>query len=183
MHGLRAASRFAIVCLIQCGWGLAYASDQCSIDRDVWIPFLAASNAFDAEGFISMHAPDFEYVGSNREEVQQLDAYSAGIRSGFARAREKGILRDSEMRFVRRFSSGKMAFDSGYFRSRTTMPDGNVRERFTRFDVLLFLQSDGKWRIRLDQDALEPGAQAASLFTDVENAPGSSCKGSPDVAD
>jgi len=133
------------------------------LDRDLWLPFLAASSAFDAEEFLALHSADFIRVSMDRQQIQGLTEYASQLRDGFARARARGVTRTTQMRFLRRFAEGDLAYESGYFRGVATLPGGEVRENFVLFDVVA-RRENGHWRILLDKDTAEGGEITLAMF-------------------
>ncbi|HSJ64056.1 MAG TPA: DUF4440 domain-containing protein [Gemmatimonadaceae bacterium] len=133
------------------------------IDRDVWIPLMRASNAFDAEGFLALQSPDLVRVAADQQEIYGLARYASEIRAGFERARARGLRRASDVRFLTRTASGELAYETGYFRSRVTMPDGEVRTRYSRFEFVL-RNENGVWRILVDKDSADGGRITAEDF-------------------
>lgn len=127
------------------------------IDRQVWIPLLAASNQFDAEGFLAVQSADLVRVSVDTSEIYGLDRYRRELVEGFARARERGIRRQSEVRFLTRTHSGGLARDTGVFRSEVVLAGGETRVRYTAFEMILRLE-DGRWRILVDQDTARGGS-------------------------
>lgn len=133
------------------------------IEEDVWIPFLAAATAFDAEGFLAVQSPDLVRVSEDTSEVYGLERYANEIRAGFKRARTRGLKRQSEMRFLSRTSSGDLAYQSGYFHSRATLPSGEEKVRYSRFEVVL-RKENGKWKILLDKDTSDGGKITEAMY-------------------
>lgn len=127
---------------------------QADIDRDVWIPFMAASNAFDADGFLAVQSKDLVRVAVDQGEVYGFDRYAQEIRDGFKRARERGLKRTSEARFVTRVASETHAHETGYFKSQATLANGETRTRYSRFEFIL-LKENGRWKILVDKDTAE----------------------------
>jgi ketosteroid isomerase-like protein len=139
-------------------------SAQQEIDEHVWRPFMAASNDFDADKFLSVQSKDLVRVAPDRSEVYGLDRYAREIRAGFQRARErKGLSRESEMRFLTRSAAGDLAHETGIFRSRVTLPGGEVRIRFSRFEMIL-RKEDGRWKILVDKDTAAGDAATEEEF-------------------
>ena len=136
---------------------------QLQIERDVWIPLFAASNAFDAEGFLALQSKDMVRVSVDSKEVYGLARYQTEIREGFERARARGLVRKSEMRFLERTTSDDLAYETGYFRSHATLPSGEELIRYSRFEFVLRKQG-GKWRILLDKDTAEGGRITEEAF-------------------
>lgn len=143
--------------ILACLHSAAVAQDaRQQIERDVWIPLLAASNAFAAEGFLAVQSPDLVRVAADANEVYGLSRYAAEIRAGFERARARGMARESDVRFLVRTASADLAYETGYFRSRATLPDGTARIRYSRFEFVL-RREEGRWRILLDKDTADGG--------------------------
>lgn len=127
------------------------------IEADVWIPFLAASDAFDADRFLAVQSRDLVRVSTDAKRVYGLARYETEIREGFRRARERGITRVSEVRFLDRVADGDLAYETGFFRSRVTLANGEVRVRYTRFEMVLRREA-GTWKFLLDKDTSDGGS-------------------------
>jgi uncharacterized protein (TIGR02246 family) len=136
--------------------GAGAQSTEAELERDVWRPLLAASGAFDAEAFLAVYSPDLVRIAADQNEAYGLERYAEEIRAGFIRARDRGIVRTSDVRFLTRTSSDGLAFETGYFQSRVTMPDGEVRTRYSRFEFVM-RQEEGRWKILVDRDTAEGG--------------------------
>lgn len=140
---------------------------QSQIEQDVWLPLLAASNAFDAEAFLAVQSRDMVRVAIDSREVYGLARYQSEIRAGFQRAKERGIVRTSEVRFLERHASDEWAYETGYFRSQVTLADGERRVRYSRFEFVL-RKEGGKWRILVDKDTADEGRITAEDFQAAE---------------
>ncbi|HEX6729436.1 MAG TPA: DUF4440 domain-containing protein [Pyrinomonadaceae bacterium] len=138
-------------------------SEQQQIEKDIWIPFLTASNAFDANGFLAVQSDDFVRVAVDRKEVYGLARYRSEIREGFVRALGRGIKRRSEVRFLERNASDNLAYETGYFREQVTLPGGEVRTRYARFEFVLRKES-GKWKILIDRDTASGATITEEVF-------------------
>lgn len=136
---------------------------QLQIDRDVWIPLFTASNAFDAEAFLTLQSRDVVRVSVDSKDVSGLARYQSEIREGFKRAKERGIVRKSEVRFLERNASGELAYETGYFRSQVTLPSGEQQVRYSRFEFVL-RKEGGKWRILIDKDTSDGGRITEEQF-------------------
>jgi len=136
---------------------------QSQIDRDVWIPLLTASNVFDAEVFLSVQSRDMIRVSLDSKEVYGFARYQSDIRDGFKRAKERGIVRKSEVRFLERNASEELAYETGYFRSEVRLPSGEQRVRYSRFEFVL-RREGGKWRILIDKDTADGGRITEEQF-------------------
>jgi uncharacterized protein (TIGR02246 family) len=146
------------------------------IERDVWVPFMAASNAFDAEGFLAVQSKDLVRVAADQNDVYGLDRYAREIRDGFQRARERGVKRVSEARFLTRATSESHAYETGYFKSHATLANGETRTRYSRFEFVL-RKENGRWKILIDKDTAAGGKiteqdfQAATPIAQTPRAP------------
>ncbi len=127
------------------------------IDTQVWIPLLRASNHFDAKGFLAVQSRDLVRVSVDTSEIYGMDRYARELDSGFERARERGIKRRSEVRFLTRTHSGVHARDTGIFRSEVILPGGEVRVRYTAFEMILRKEA-GVWKLLVDRDTAQNGA-------------------------
>jgi len=137
--------------------GAAQDDVQRQIDNDVWIPLFAASDKFDADKFLSIYSKDLVRVSVDANQVYGMERFESEIRPGFKRARERGIRRKSEMRFLRRTATGNLAFETGYFRSEAVLANGELSVRYTLFEFIL--RKEGKhWKILVDKDSTEKGA-------------------------
>lgn len=160
----RSSIRLCLLCLLLVTCVRAGGDDaHLQIERDVWIPLFAASNAFDAEGFLAVQSKDLVRVSLDSKEVYGLSRYQREIREGFKRARERGVARKSEMRFLERAASEDLAYETGYFRSQVTLPDGQERVRYSRFEMVL-RKEGGKWKILVDKDTADGGRITEEMF-------------------
>lgn len=169
----RPASYIATLALVLSAVGTARAAAQESrpqihevqsqIETDVWRPLLAASNTFDADGFLAIQSSDLVRIALDARQVYGLAQYEKEIRDGFARARSRGITRSSDARFLNRIVSADHAYETGYFRSEVRMPSGEVTVRYSRFYMVLRKES-GSWRILVDQDTREGGNITEEAF-------------------
>jgi len=124
---------------------------------------LAASDAFDAERFLAVQSKDLVRVAPDSKEVYGLARYQTEIREGFPRARSRGIVRKTELRFLERTASDDLAYETGYFRSRVTLASGEVRTRYARYEFVLRKEGE-QWKILLDKDTAEGGRITEEAF-------------------
>ena len=155
---------FALLIALVAGHTAAQNDLQIEIERDVWNPLFKASNLFDAEGFLSVQSRDLVRISLDLKEIYGLDRYRREITVGFKRAKDRGIVRISEARFLDRNASGEHAYETGYFRSEVTMPNGEKRVRFSKFEFVL-RKENGKWRILVDKDTADGGKITAEEFS------------------
>jgi ketosteroid isomerase-like protein len=121
------------------------------IESQVWIPLLTASNRFDAEGFLAVQSRDLVRIAPDAKLVYGLERYAAEIRAGFQRARQRGLQRTSELRFLARAHSDTLAHESGIFRSTSIVPGGGQRVRYSQFEMVL-RKENGRWKLLVDKD-------------------------------
>lgn len=140
---------------------------EAQIEREVWLPFMAAANAFDAEGFLAVQSKDMVRVSGDTNEIHGLDRYARETRAGFERAKERGVKRHSEMRFLSRTHSGDLAYETGYFHSRATLANGEERLRYSRFEVIL-RNENGRWKILLDKDTSQGGTITDAMYQEAK---------------
>lgn len=133
------------------------------IDAQVWIPMLEASDRFDADAFLGIPSPELVRVSVDTNEIYGLDRYRSELVPGFSRAREPGIKRRSEVRFLTRAHSGELARDTGIFRSEVVLASGEVRVQYTAFEMIL-RREHGRWKILVDQDTSRGGAITEQEF-------------------
>jgi ketosteroid isomerase-like protein len=126
------------------------------INAQVWLPMLAASKSFDADGFLAVQSRDLVRVSVDTKEVYGLERYATEIRAGFRRAKERALKRTSEMRFLTRTHSGALAHETGIFKSEVVLASGERRTRYTRFEMILRKEA-GRWKILVDKDTSQNG--------------------------
>lgn len=167
----RNVQKLLLACLL--GWcaagSTAVAGEDVArqIDREVWIPFMAAASAFDADGFLALQSKDLVRVSQDDNEVYGLDRYAREVREGFPRAKARGAKRTSEVRFLTRTHAGDLAYETGYFHSRATLANGEERRRYTRFEVVLRKEA-GTWKILLDKDTQDGGAITEAMYLQAQ---------------
>lgn len=144
--------------------GVSAQDVELQIERDVWIPLLAASDSFDADAFLALQSRDLIRISVDSNEVYGLSRYQKEIRDGFPRAKGRGITRKSDVRFLQRLHSNDLAHETGYFRSEVRMSNGDLRVRYSRFEFVLRKES-GKWRILVDKDTADAGKITAEQFS------------------
>ena len=128
-----------------------------AIDRDVWIPFMAAYPALDAALAASTCSADYIHAGGPGAVAQDLAEYRADFQSFFDMVRGNGDRIDLEFRFTQRILGDGVASERGLFRMDVRPAEGEPRQRYGYFHVFLRVE-DGRWRILTDYD--EPGGSA-----------------------
>jgi ketosteroid isomerase-like protein len=131
-----------------------------AIDRDVWIPFMAAYPALDAELALSTCSTDYIHAGGPEATAQGRDSHLADFRSFFDMVRGNGDRIDLEFRFTQRILGDGVAHERGLFRMDVEPAEGEPRQRFGYFQVFLRVEN-GRWRILTDYD--EPGGTAEAF--------------------
>ena len=154
---------------------LVYASNMAQrnaieeeINESVWKPFLQASSQFDGPAFMQLQSKDFIRVSIDQKVIHGYQQYETGILPNFKRLKEEGkIKRNTEMRFISRIVSAELAYESGYFKSTTSLANGEVRTRYSRFTVILRKES-GNWKILVDADSNDGNTITEALYQQAE---------------
>ena len=128
-----------------------------AIDRDVWIPFMAAYPALDADLALSTCSTAYIHAGGPTALAKGREAYLTDFQSFFDTVRDNGDRIDLEFRFTQRILGEGVASERGLFRMDVQPADGERRQRFGYFHVFLRVEQ-GRWRILTDYD--EPGGTA-----------------------
>jgi ketosteroid isomerase-like protein len=121
------------------------------INEQVWIPFIKAFNAYDAKGFIELHATDMIRVTRDNSQNRSLEEYADDMRKNAIREGETSRKRDLALSFTERIHSNDKAFEVGYYRVKYANPDGTRQTFYGKFHVVLVKEGD-RWKIRLDAD-------------------------------
>ena len=133
-----------------------------AIERDVWIPFMAAYPALDAELALSTCSTDYIHAGGPAATAQGRDSHLADFEAFFDMVRGNGDRIELAFRFTQRILGDEVASERGLFRMDVQPAAGEPRQRFGYFHVFLRVEPDrggtGRWRILTDFD--EPGGTA-----------------------
>ncbi len=125
------------------------------IDQDIWLPFMAAYPAYDADLVASTYSADLIHAGGPGATAKNLDGHMADMRAFFDYARSQGDAFAIEFRFTQRILGEGVASERGVFRIDVLLATGGERQSYGYFHVFERLEPDG-WRILTDFD--EPGA-------------------------
>lgn len=141
--------------------------DQAAINEQVWKPFTKAIITQDVTGFAALHSTDLVRAEINRKKVMGLDEYKRGMEAGWPGWKES-IQKNKthytfELRFTERISNGTLAYEIGYFKNETINANGEKRESFGKFHVVL-RKEVGIWKILVDSDTNEGGTITAEMF-------------------
>ena len=125
------------------------------IDQDIWLPFMAAYPAYDADLVASAYSSDLIHAGGPGETVTTLAQHLEEMRGFFDYARSQGDAFAIEFRFTQRILGDGVASERGVFRIDVRLASGEERQSYGYFHVFERLEPAG-WRILSDFD--EPGA-------------------------
>ncbi len=144
---------FLFVCLLLSSFSLiAQQQDKldlsAEIDKQVWEPFSEAYANYDAEKFIALHTDDVLRV-TKWTGIRVGDDFKEGVRSSYSKPDRPA--KTLEFEFEERIHSKDMAYEVGYYKTVRTGKDGNKKEYYGQFHVVL-KKVDGVWKIAQDYD-------------------------------
>ncbi len=142
---------FACVLFVQYAFSQS-DSVQKQINADVWKPFIKAFEAYDTDAFMAVHSKEVSRVLQDGNRIQNYEEYEKDNRRGDNRGKENNRKRKIELRFIQRIAANGSAFEVGYFKGSTIAPNGESRDYYGKFHVLLRKES-GTWKILMDADA------------------------------
>ncbi|MEZ4953012.1 MAG: nuclear transport factor 2 family protein [Saprospiraceae bacterium] len=119
------------------------------IDQQIWYPFMAAYNNWDAEAFNELHDKDM-LRGSPWGLKSGADYFAQNIKQ-FEKGKLAGELRNISFTFEYRVHEENIAYEVGYYKVVSKRENGNA-VYFGQFHVVL-KKMDGKWKIFQDWDA------------------------------
>jgi ketosteroid isomerase-like protein len=140
--------------------------DQRDIDEQVWRPFTAAIHTHDVAAFMALHSADVVRVERNARHVMDFAEYRRQMETSWARfsgAAPKAEKFPFELRFTERLCNGSLANEVGYYRFERTLPNGESRASYGRFQVVL-RKEGGVWKILVDSDTHEGGVVTDEMF-------------------
>lgn len=148
---------------------LSFGQDiEKEINEQVWKPFLKASTEFDGDGFMALQSKDLIRISLDRKDIHGYARYEEGIIPGFKRVKSEGkVRRTTEVRFIDRILSNDFAYETGYFKSRTTLANGQLRVSYTKFFFILRKENNA-WRILVDSDTSEGGLITEEMFMEAK---------------
>lgn len=124
------------------------------LNRDIWIPFMEAYAASDADKYLALHTADFIRAQGDAQNTNDLAGYSERTRAGFQRGKEQGGKTSIEFRFFERFSNGKTASERGVYKYTYMPPAGEPWTGYGQFHVFS-RKENGCWKIAVDYDSSE----------------------------
>lgn len=140
----------------------AAPDDQRAIDEQVWEPFTRAVLAHDLDGFFAVHSPEVIRVeGRGGGRVSGVEAYRATLQTHWSRSPAAG--ETFELRFTRRLSDGRSAFETGYFRGQARRSNGELRTYYGAFVVTLRREGE-RWKILVDADSIDGRTVTEEMF-------------------
>ena len=122
---------------------------QNTIDEQVWRPFVDSWSGCNASAFKQLHTDDVLRVSGGWIHVG--DQYKANIDRSFEKCVSKNIKRTIEFTFVERTHQKKIGYEVGYYKITSRMGDGEPRNSYGRFHVVL-KNVDGVWKVAQDWD-------------------------------
>ena len=124
------------------------------LNRDIWIPFMEAYAAGDADKYLALHTADFIRAQGDGQNTNDLAGYSERTRAGFKRGKEQGGKTTIEFSFFERFSNGKTASERGIYKYSYAPPTGEPWVGYGQFHVFS-RKENGRWKIAVDYDSSE----------------------------
>lgn len=134
-----------------------------AINRDVWLPFMAAYAKQDAQAFMDLHTSDLVRVPADERVIRTRDQYAAGVAQWFTSATAEGQRFSIAFRFSERIVTEGVASERGVYALRIESAKGEARTYYGRFHVIMKL-AEGRWRIAVDYDSSEAGQVTATSF-------------------
>jgi hypothetical protein len=120
------------------------------INEQVWKPFTAHFISGNKEGFRNVHSKRITRVEIDRGKVLDHEKYFPPINSN-GKQPSQSFQRLFELRFDKRISDGKKAWESGYYKGTVLQEGKEPRSYYGRFFVVLE-KEEGTWKILVDAD-------------------------------
>jgi len=137
------------------GHAASAKTDQQQINDHVWRPFARAIVERDLDLYFSVHSPEIIRAELGASKVSRLDAYRADMLKYWTRSRPAGAPQDTfELRFTKRASNATAAYETGYYKSEFTRPNGERGVYYGAFHVTLRKEND-RWKILVDADGFD----------------------------
>ena len=125
---------------------------QKQINADVWKPFIKSFEAYDTDAFMAVHSKEVARVIQDGNMIQNYEQYESDNRRNDTRSKESKRSRKIELRFIQRIAGNGKAFEVGYFKVSSVASNGETRNFYGKFHVLMRKESE-KWKILMDADA------------------------------
>jgi ketosteroid isomerase-like protein len=153
LHFLRVA---ALTCFIGIFVATTRAqADQPQINEQVWKPFTRAIIERDLELYFTVHSPEIIRAELRASKISGFAAYREDMRTYWSQPRPADAPPDTfELRFTKRVSNGKAAYETGYYKSEFTRPTGQRGVYYGAFHVVLRKEND-RWKILVDADGFD----------------------------
>lgn len=135
-------------------WNVNAQTIQMEINDQVWKPFCESLTSLDTATYLSVHAKELIRIERENKKIYGYDYYCATTKAGFEQSivqskKMPGIKFEVELRFLERIATDTLAYETGYYKSVLTLPDGRAVKYYSNFHVTLKKISD-KWKIFVD---------------------------------
>ena len=120
------------------------------INEQVWKPFIAHFISGNKDGFRNVHSKRVTRVEIDRGKVLDYEKYFPPLEPN-GKQPSQSFKRLFELRFDKRISDGKKAWESGFYRGGMLQEGKEPRYYYGRFFVVLE-KEEGIWKILVDAD-------------------------------
>ncbi len=120
------------------------------VNEQLWKPFKKSLEQRDAKTYNDLHTDDVLRV--NKWGIRIGKAFKDRNTASYAKKDDRK--RTIDFWLEHRIYSGDTGYEVGYYRIKTTYPDGKVRESYARFHIVL-KKVNGSWKIAQDWDTGE----------------------------
>lgn len=117
------------------------------VNEQVWKPFKKSLEQRDAKTYNDLHTDDILRV--NKWGIRMGKDFKDRNTANYAKKDDRKVTIDFWLEH--RIYSGDTGYEVGYYRVKTTYPDGNVRKSYARFHIVL-KKVNGSWKIAQDWD-------------------------------
>ena len=154
--------------LVMAGWAAQTddvpPADEAAIDA-VYERLIQAYAELDTTMVLDLYTDDAYYLMGRAQRILQGREELGRAYSVLAHAKAKSNRLAIEFRIVDRKIHEDLAYDVGYYKLITTRPDGQFREKASKFLTVLKKQDDGSWRFAADSysEAMIPAFEKGKL--------------------
>ena len=134
------------------------------LNRDIWLPFMEAYAAGDADKYLGLHTADFIRAQGDGQNTNDLEGYGTSIKAGFKRGKNQEGKTTIEFSFFERFSNGKTASERGIYKYSYTPKTGKSWTGYGQFHVFS-RKENGRWKIAVDYDSSEGRTVSEAEFS------------------
>lgn len=120
------------------------------INEQVWKPFVAHFISGNKEGFRNVHSKRITRIEIDRGKVLDHEKYFPPVDHN-GKQPSQSFQRLFELKFDKRISDGKKAWESGYYKGTVMQEGKEPRSYYGRFFVVLE-KEEGVWKILVDAD-------------------------------